>query len=60
MSVTPITVSSNMFFQGTERWSPKGVCYQPQDGVDPLSNDNFDLITSLLDPRNNGFATLGI
>lgn len=60
MSTTPITVSSNMFFKGTERWSPKGVCYQPTDGVDPLSDDNYDLIKSLLSPSNNGFSLLGI
>ncbi|TXT39725.1 MAG: 1 3-beta-glucanosyltransferase [Comamonadaceae bacterium] len=56
-----ITINQNMFFCDQNRWSPKGVCYQPQDGVDPLSDNNFSDIQNLVDPQTPyGFTNLGI
>ena len=61
MTTTAITVNQNIFMQGSQRWSPKGVCYQPQDGVDPLSDDNLATLTHLLDPATRyGLLNLGI
>jgi hypothetical protein len=48
-----ISINGNMFFAGSARWSPKGIAYQPQDGVDPLSDDNLATIQSLLAPEGN-------
>jgi hypothetical protein len=60
-SITPITVVQNMFMRGGSRWSPKGICYQPVDGSDPLSDDHLDHLTKLLDPATtNGLLNLGI
>lgn len=59
MSVTPITVNGNMFFSGADRWSPKGIDYQPQDGVDPISDNNLATIQALLS-ADHGFSALGI
>lgn len=56
-----ITTSQNIFLAGSQRWSPKGVCFQPIDGVDPISDDNLSTITSLLDPNTeSGFWNLGV
>jgi hypothetical protein len=61
MTSIPITVKQNIFKQGTQRWSPKGLCYQPQDGVDPLCDDNLATLTHLLDPATTyGLLNLGI
>jgi hypothetical protein len=61
MTSTAITVKQNIFMQGAQRWSPKGLCYQPQDGVDPLSDDNLATLTHLLDPATKyGLLNLGI
>lgn len=60
-SAAAITVTQNMFMLNGSRWSPKGLCYQPTDNVDPLSDDNLDIITSLLDPSTTyGLKNLGI
>lgn len=61
-SLTPaITVSGNIFMCNGARWSPKGVCYQPTDNVDPLSDDNLATITALLNPDTQyGLLNLGI
>lgn len=60
--LTPvITVSGNIFMANGVRWSPKGVCYQPTDDVDPLSDDNLAAITELLNPETKyGLLNLGI
>ncbi|MFC5049167.1 hypothetical protein ACFPK9_00845 [Rubritalea spongiae] len=66
MSITSneeITISSNFFMCNGERWSPKGVCYQPTDGVDPISDtqENISVITKLVDPSTDyGFVAMGI
>lgn len=61
-TLTPaITVSGNIFMAKGVRWSPKGVCYQPTDNVDPLSDDNLAAITELLNPDTKyGLLNLGI
>ncbi|HEY0893275.1 MAG TPA: hypothetical protein VGE32_09485, partial [Cellvibrio sp.] len=61
-ALTPaITVSGNIFMAKGVRWSPKGVCYQPTDNVDPLSDDNLAAITELLNPDTQyGLLNLGI
>ncbi len=43
-----ITIDGNKFKSGNDRWAPKGLCYQPTDGVDPISDDNLDTITALV------------
>jgi hypothetical protein len=52
-----IEIRNNFFYLNGQRWSPKGVCYQPQDGVDPLSDDKLSVILSLV---NGDWKTLGI
>lgn len=52
MSITAITIKDNFFYKGTEHWSPKGICYQPTDFVDPISDNNLTTIQNLLDPTN--------
>ncbi len=44
-----IQIKNNFFYLNNQRWSPKGVCYQPQDGVDPLSDDKLSVIQSLVE-----------
>lgn len=56
-----ITTTQNIFMSNGQRWSPKGVCYQPYDGIDPISDDNIDTIAALLDPNTEfGLFQLGI
>uniref|UniRef100_UPI003594419B hypothetical protein n=1 Tax=Persicitalea sp. TaxID=3100273 RepID=UPI003594419B len=45
----PIQIRNNFFYLDGQRWSPKGICYQPQDGVDPLSDDKLSVIQGLVD-----------
>ncbi len=45
----PIQIRNNFFYLADQRWSPKGICYQPQDGVDPLSDDKLSVIQGLVD-----------
>jgi hypothetical protein len=48
-NITPITISNNLFMCGADQWAPKGVCYQPTDFVDPISDTaNLATIQSLL------------
>jgi hypothetical protein len=59
--ITSITISNNLFMCGTKQWAPKGVCYQPTDFVDPISDDNLTAIQKLLDPTNAyGFVSMNI
>lgn len=44
-----ITISGRVFMNGSSRWSPKGLCYQPTNNVDPISNDKLATIQALLD-----------
>lgn len=61
MAEQAITVNQNIFMCGAQRWSPKGLCYQPTDDVDPLSDDNLSTLTSLLDPNTEaGLWKLGV
>lgn len=56
-----ITATQNIFMCNGQRWSPKGVCYQPYDEVDPISDDDIDTIAALLDPNTEfGLFQLGI
>lgn len=57
--MTAITIQGNMFFLGTERWSPKGLAYQPVDGADPLSDEHFATLEALVGPSGN-FTRLNI
>ena len=60
-NITAITISNNLFMCGTEQWAPKGVCYQPTDFVDPISDDNLTTIQHLLDPTTKyGFVAMNI
>lgn len=43
--------------QGSERFMAKGVCYQPEENVDPLSDDKIDTITQTLIPA---LKTIGV
>ncbi|MBD2757146.1 glycoside hydrolase family protein [Spirosoma validum] len=52
-----IQIRNNFFYLDGQRWSPKGICYQPQDGVDPLSDDQFSTIQALVE---GNWKTLGI
>lgn len=52
-----IEIRNNFLFLNGQRWSPKGLCYQPQDGVDPLSDDKLPVIKALL---NGDWKILGI
>ena len=45
----PIQIRNNFFYLNNQRWSPKGVCYQPTDGVDPLSDDKLPVIQALVE-----------
>jgi len=46
---------------GSTQWAPKGVCYQPTDFVDPISDDNLPAIQALLASSNAyGFAAMHI
>ncbi len=61
MSIQPISIKNNFFYKGEAHWSPKGVCYQPEDEVDPISDNNEAIITELLNPLNpSSFVNLGI
>lgn len=61
MSTIPITIQKNFFYQGITHWSPKGTCYQPVDGVDPISDNNLAIIQKLLDKSNPvSWVNLGI
>lgn len=44
-----IQIKNNFFYLNNQRWSPKGICYQPQDGVDPLSDNNLSVIQGLIE-----------
>lgn len=44
-----IQIRNNFLYLNNQRWSPKGICYQPQDGVDPLSDDKLPVIKSLVE-----------
>lgn len=60
-NITPITISYNLFMCGAEQWAPKGVCYQPKDFVDPISDSNLNLtaIKHLLDSKTTfGFTNM--
>lgn len=61
-TITPITISNNLFMCGTEQWAPKGVCYQPTDFVDPISDtENLTTIQNLLKTSTTfGFTNLHI
>jgi len=59
--ITSISISNNLFKCGSTQWAPKGVCYQPTDFVDPISDDNLPAIQALLAPSNAyGFAAMNI
>jgi|GEM_PF-4780121 len=55
--VASIQIKNNFFYLNNQRWSPKGLCYQPQDGVDPLSDDKLSVIEGLV---NGNWKKLGI
>lgn len=57
--MSTITVSGRVFMKGSSRWSPKGLCYQPTNDVDPISDNNLSTITALLDTNGN-WTKLGI
>jgi len=61
-TITPITISNNLFMCGTDQWAPKGVCYQPTDFIDPISdNNNLATIQNLLKSTTTfGFTNLNI
>jgi len=59
--ITSISISNNLFMCGSTQWAPKGVCYQPTDFVDPISDDNLPAIQALLASSNAyGFAAMHI
>ena len=51
--MSAITISGRVFMLNGSRWSPKGLCYQPTDNVDPLTDDNLSTIKALLDSSGN-------
>jgi len=60
-NIKSITISNNLFMCGENQWAPKGVCYQPTDFVDPISDNNLTAIKHLLDPTNTyGFTAMNI
>jgi len=60
-NITAISITNNLFMCGSNQWAPKGVCYQPTDFVDPISDDNLTAIQALLAPTNSyGFAAMNI
>ena len=52
-----IQIRNNFFYLNGQRWSPKGICYQPMDEVDPLSDDKLSVIQELVE---GNWKTLGI
>ncbi|EZH76002.1 hypothetical protein ATO12_04220 [Aquimarina atlantica] len=60
-NITPITISNNLFMCGKDQWAPKGVCYQPTDFVDPISDNNLTVIQNLLKTTTTyGFTNMKI
>ncbi|MDY8137312.1 cellulase family glycosylhydrolase [Aquimarina sp. 2201CG5-10] len=57
--MSAITISGRVFMNGASRWSPKGLCYQPTNDVDPISDDNYATIDALLG-KNGDWTKLGI
>ena len=43
-----VIISGRTFLRNGQRWSPKGLCYQPVDDLDFISDDRYDEIAALL------------
>lgn len=59
LSVTPVVIKGNKFvYQDSGKlFNIKGICYQPINGTDPLSDDKYDAFVS---DYNNYMKPLGI
>lgn len=57
--MSAISINGRVFELNGTRWSPKGLCYQPTNDVDPISDNNLSTIQALLAPDGN-WTKLGI
>lgn len=52
--MSSIVINGNFYKDSNgNRWLPHGLCYQPMDGQDPISDDNLTTITNLLAEGGN-------